>query len=166
MTIKTQITFKDFWNFYLKNFFFKPLPIVAFIVIICYFIKELISAFQNNFKNWISLTVLLVIFLFVIFFGFKTYLTTKKAFNSNKKIQENNIYNFTTEKIHIKGETFESEFNWSSAYKLVEIKDWFLIYHSAQVMNMVPKKYFTKEQILEFRNIIKSTGVKAKLRKD
>ncbi|WP_415328309.1 YcxB family protein [Chryseobacterium sp. MMS23-Vi53] len=75
-------------------------------------------------------------------------------------------YTFTDENIYTKGETFEGDFTWKTVHKVKENKEWFLIYQSAQVMNMVPKKYFTKYQISELRNIIKTNNVKAKLRND
>jgi hypothetical protein len=94
----------------------------------------------------------------------RTYFSLKNVFYSNKQIQESISYTFTNESIYTKGETFDGDFTWDTVYKVKENKDWFLIYQSAQVMNMVPKKYFAKEQILELRNIIKSNNVKAKLR--
>ncbi|ROI06464.1 MULTISPECIES: YcxB family protein [unclassified Chryseobacterium] len=165
MTVTTKIAFKDFWSFYWKNFLLKPLPMIAFIVLIAYFIKQLINAFEYGF-NWISVLIPLIFPLFVVFFIFKAYSTSKKAFLSNKKIQEENTYTFTPEKIVIKGETFESEYSWNSIYQIRELKDWFLIYQSLQVMNMVPKKDFTREQVSELRSIITNNGVKAKLRND
>ncbi|KMQ69535.1 hypothetical protein ACM39_00245 [Chryseobacterium sp. FH2] len=90
----------------------------------------------------------------------------KKVFYSNKNIQECIFYTFTNETIHTKGETFEGEFHWNTVYKVKENTDWFLIYQNAQIMNMIPKKFFTKNQILELRNIIKNNKVKSKLRND
>lgn len=165
MTIKTQITYKDLLKFYFKNFFFKPLPIIASIIIVCYFIKEIVIAFQNHFENWKSFIAVLI-FLAFISFGLKFYLTVKKGFKSNKILQEQHIYTFMSEKIHIKGETFESEFNWSSIHKIIEVDDWFVVYQSAQLMNMISKRNLTNEEVLEFRNIVKKSGVKAKLKKD
>ncbi|MEC3875917.1 YcxB family protein [Chryseobacterium salviniae] len=104
---------------------------------------------------------LLVFFLFIMI---RTYFSVKNIFYSNKKIQENISYIFTDEKICMEGETFSEDFTWNSVYKVNENKEWFLIYHNAQTMNMVPKKYFTKEQLSELRDIIRKNNVKAKLR--
>lgn len=94
----------------------------------------------------------------------RTYFSLKNVFYSNKQIQETIFYTFTNESMNTKGETFEEDFSWNTVYKVKENNDWFLIYQSAQTMNMIPKKFFTKEQITELRNIIKSNNVKAKLR--
>ncbi len=104
--------------------------------------------------------------ILILFMVIRSYFSVRFAFSSNKNIQESITYTFTDEKIRIQGETFEEEISWSSIYKVKENKDWFLIYQSAQVMNMVPKKFLTKEQISALRRIIKSNKVKAKLGED
>lgn len=101
-----------------------------------------------------------VVFVFMIVRG---YFRLKKAFLSNQRIQEEIVYTFTDEKVFAKGETFESDFLWSSVFRVKENKDWFLIYQSKTTMNMIPKKYFAENEVLELRNLIKHIGVKAKL---
>lgn len=101
-----------------------------------------------------------VVFVFMIVRG---YFRLKKAFLSNQRIQEEIVYTFTDEKVFAKGETFESDFLWSSVFRVKENKDWFLIYQSKTTMNMIPKKYFAENEVLELRNLIKHSGVKAKL---
>lgn len=96
----------------------------------------------------------------------RTYFSLKNVFYSNKQIQETIYYTFTNESISTKGETFDADFTWNTVHKVKENKDWFLIYQSAQTMNMIPKKNFAKDQIFELRNIIKNNDVKAKLRND
>jgi hypothetical protein len=110
-----------------------------------------------------ALIWLAIIFLFIII---RSFLRLRFAFHSNKKIQENISYTFTHEKIRTEGETFDGDFSWNTVYKVKENREWFLIYQSAQTMNMIPKKYFTKNQVSELRSIIKNSGVKSSLRKD
>lgn len=102
----------------------------------------------------------------LIFITVRSYFRLKNAFYSNKKIQEEIIYIFDQEKINTRGETFEGDFSWKTIYRVRENKDWFLIYQSKTTMNMIPKKYFTKSQIQELRNLIQKNNVKAKLRND
>ena len=104
--------------------------------------------------------------ILLLFMVIRSYFSVRFAFSSNKNIQESITYTFTDEKISIEGETFDEDFAWNSVYKVKENKDWFLIYQSAQIMNMVPKKFFTKEQVSALRRIIKTNKVKAKLRED
>jgi len=160
MTVKTHITFKDFLMFHLRNslirFIIYPIIISAFLSI------NLYNA-ENDSREFLRL-ITICILIFFMFMIVRTYFSLKNVFYSNKQIQESISYTFTNESIYTKGETFEGDFTWDTVYKVKENKDWFLIYQSAQVMNMVPKKYFTKDQISELRNIIKSNNVKAKLR--
>ena len=105
-------------------------------------------------------------FICIVSIFILTMVRLRKAYFSNKRFQENLSYTFTNEKIHTKGETFEEEFIWSSVYSVNENKNWFMIYLSSYLMKIIPKKDFTKEQISELRNIIRSNQVKAKLRND
>lgn len=162
MTVKTLITFKDFLIFNLKN---SLLRIIVFpIIALIFFGINYFNTDNDNREFMESASIwLMVFFVFIII---RTYFSVKNIFNSNKKIQEVISYTFTDEKIRTEGETFDGDFTWNSVYKVKENKDWFLIYQSAQTMNMVPKKFFTKDQISGLRDIIRQNKVKAKLRND
>lgn len=162
MTVKTLITFKDFLIFNLKNSLIRIIvfPIIALI----FFGINYYNADHDNREFMESASIwLMVFFAFIII---RTYFSVKNIFNSNKKIQEVISYTFTDEKIRTEGETFDGDFTWNSVYKVKENKEWFLIYQSAQTMNMVPKKFFTKDEIAELRDLIRQNKVKAKLRND
>lgn len=162
ITVSTHITFKDFLMFNVKNSLTRilvfPLLALAFFVVKQFMEESDERDILGSASMWF-----LVVFIFIIV---RSYFRLKNAFYSNKKIQENISYTFTNENILNKGETFEGEFGWDSVYKVKENKEWFLIYQSAHVMNMIPKKYFAKNQISELRNIIRNSHVKAKLRSD
>ncbi len=162
MTVETRIVFKDFLLFNLKNSLIRIIifPIIALI----FFGINYYNTDNDNREFMESASVwLLIFFVFIII---RTYFSVRKIFYSNQMIQENISYTFTNENIQSKGETFDSEFAWNTVYKMKEKKDWFLIYQTAQIMNMVPKKFFTKDQILEFRNIVKNNKIRSKLRND
>jgi hypothetical protein len=162
ITVKTHITFKDFLIFNVKNsltriFIFPSLALVFFVV--KHFMEE---SDERDLLGSASMWFL-VVFVFIVI---RSNFRLKNAFYSNKKIQETISYTFTNESVQNRGETFEGEFSWNSVFRVKEKKEWFLIYQSAHVMNMVPKKDFTKDQILELRNMITGNQVKAKLRND
>jgi len=162
MTVKTRIVFKDFLLFNLKN---SLIRIIAFPIIALIFFGVNYYNADNDNREFLESSTIWLLILFVFIF-IRTYFSVKKIFYSNKMIQESISYTFTNENIETKGETFDAEFGWDSVYKVKEKKEWFLIYQTVQVMNMVPKKYFTKDQILKLREIIKNNNVKAKLRND
>lgn len=164
MEIKAKIKFEDYWRFYKKNYLFRYGFIILLFFIPLLFYAEYI--FHDEFETqdlWIYNIILL---LFILFTFYRIYFRTKKAFLSNTRIQENHTYIFSEENIKIKGETFESIFEWKSLYQVKEVKDWFLLYQSSQTMNLVPKKDLTPPQIKELRQLILRNHGKAKLRND
>lgn len=162
ITVKTHITFKDFLMFNVKNSLTRIL-IFPSLALIFFVIKHFMEESDERDLLGSASMWFLIVFVFIVI---RSYFRLKNAFYSNKKIQETISYTFTDENVLNKGETFEGEFGWNTVYRVKEKKEWFLIYQSAHVMNMVPKKYFTKEQISELRNIIKNNHVEAKLRND
>lgn len=162
ITVKTHITFKDYLNFNIKNSLSR---IIIFSSILLVFFGLNLFTVESDTKELLKSASLwfALVFIFLIARG---YFRLKRAFHSNKKIQEEITYTFSDEKIHTKGDTFDGDFTWNTIYRVKENKDWFLIYQSKMTMNMVPKKYFTNHQIVELRNLIKKNNVKAKLRND
>ncbi|MFL9833496.1 YcxB family protein [Chryseobacterium terrae] len=162
ITVKTHIIFRDFLNFNIKN----SLPrIIIFSFIILLFLGLNFYNTENDTQNILKSASIWFAAAFV-FIIIRSYFRLKNAFYSNKKIQEEIIYTFDDEKVQTKGETFEGDFAWNTVYRIKETKDWLLIYQSKTTMNMIPKKNFTQNQIVELRNIIEKNNVKAKLRKD
>lgn len=162
MTVKTHITLKDF----LKFNFRKSLPrmIIFSVIILVFFILNLQNSSQES--DEILKQAILWFFVVFVFMAVRSYFRLKNIFLSNKRIQEEISYTFTGEKVFAKGETFETDFLWTSVYRIKEDKDWFLIYQTKTVMNMIPKKYFNENEILELRNLIRNSGVKTKLKND
>ena len=162
MTVKTQITFKDFLMFHIKSSLLR-LAVFLLILLLFFIIKESVDGSTE--KDLLQ-SVPLWFAILILFIAIRSFFSVRFAFNPNKNIQESITYIFTDNKIRMVGETFDEDVAWSSIYKVKENKDWFLIYQSAKVMNMVPKKFFTKGQVSELRNMIKINHVKAKLRND
>jgi len=162
MTIETRIIFKDFLIFNLKNSLIRIIvfPIIALI----FFGINYYDADDTN-RDFLESTALWLL-IFFIFIIIRTYFSVRKTFFSNTMIQETIFYTFTNGYMYSEGETFDAEVGWESVYKIKEKRDWFLIYQNAQVMNMVPKKFFSKDQITELRNIIKNNKVRSTLRND
>lgn len=162
MTVRTQITFRDFLMFHIKSSLLR-LIVFLLILLVFFIIKESVDGSTE--KDLLQ-SVPLWFAILILFIAIRSFFSVRFAFNSNKNIQESITYIFTDNKIRMVGETFDEDVPWSSVYKIKENKDWFLIYQSAKVMNMVPKKFFTKDQVSELRNMIKTNNIKAKLRND
>lgn len=162
MTVRTQITFKDFLMFHIKSSLLR-LAVFLLILLLFFIIKESVDGSTE--KDLLQ-SVPLWFAILILFIAIRSFFSVRFAFNSNKNIQESITYIFTDNKIRMVGQTFDEDVPWSSIYKIKENKDWFLMYQSAKVMNMVPKKFFTKDQVSELRNMIKTNNIKAKLRND
>lgn len=113
-----------------------------------------------------SLMYVMVILLIMIWIPIRTRQKIKKDFESNRTLQEEITYQFSNEKIVIIGETFHSEVSWTTIFKIIELKEWFMFYQGNNAVNLIPKKNFTVEEKYGLRNIITSHDIKSKLRKD
>ena len=94
---------------------------------------------------------------------YSVYRSSAKNFNSNHQIQERIEYNFTDDILITTGESFHSERDLKKAFKIIETNDFFLIYESAGIFNMIPKKSMSLNEINELRDILRKiniTGIK------
>ena len=162
MKIEAKLSFKGYLKLVAYLTVKKPLMIIlmAFIALFlidtaCYFLgfREHLPYFGLSFSLFC-----IVVYPLLIYFN------TKKNFYSNKRLQEKIGYEFSNEKIIVSGETFTTEMDWSKIYRVVELKSWVLIYQSIQTANIIPKESFNG-CLDEFREIVKSSGVKSKLKK-
>lgn len=158
MKIETKIEFKDYLDWNIQLILRKPIVFISPVIILI-----LVFFNINEFNFYLYLIVLAGI---LIWAPFKIFHKIKKDFYSNPTLQESITYNFSSDKIQIFGETFESEFSWSTINRIIETKNWFTIYQSSNIANLIPKKNFTQQQIIELRNIITQNNVKSRLRKD
>lgn len=83
------------------------------------------------------------------------YRNTKKNFKSNQRIHERIVYEVTPDFLKITGETFSSALQWPTTYKILETRDFFMIYGSRQVANLIPKKSMTVDEVTELREILR-----------
>lgn len=163
MKVKTKIEFRDYLSWNIQMILRKPIMLVFPIAItfILFNNIDLILSFDI-----FSLIYVLVVLLIIIWTPIKTRQKIKNDFESNKSLQEEITYQFSNEKIEITGETFHSEVSWTTVFKVIELKDWFMIYQGNNAVNLVPKKNFTQQQKHELRNLISYLNIKSKFRKD
>ncbi|MDR1403770.1 MAG: YcxB family protein [Tannerellaceae bacterium] len=152
MEIETKLEFKDYRKLVFictyRNLIIIVLTLVFFIICIWNF----------NIASLLSFLLYFSILQIIIHFS------AKKHYTTNKALQEKIIYEFTDDKILIKGETFYSEFYWEKIYLIEELKDFILIYQSNSTANIISKKSFGN-QIKEFRNSVKHKSIKTKFLK-
>jgi hypothetical protein len=65
----------------------------------------------------------------------------------------------------MKGETFSNHLPWEQFHSIVETKDFFLVKAAEATANVLPKRVFSAEDIVEFKNMVASvTGPKVSLK--
>lgn len=120
------------------------------------------TLFMFELSSEIELFNLVIGLLLFLFNPISLYFGARKMYRlPQSRISEALTYTFTSEQLSIKGETFTSEMTWSKLYKVVETKNWMLIYQNKGMANVLPKSAISAE-LPEIRRIIGLTGIKYK----
>jgi hypothetical protein len=163
MMVETKLDFKKYLWFLFGKTYQKPLMIfltvcglTIFITSGLYFLGIKIP-FEDPpyFQVWFGLFLLLIL-------PYVIHRSARRNFSSRGKLQEKIIYEFTEERIIVTGETFKSEIDWSKIYRIVELKNWILIYQNKISAYFLPKESFGKN-LDEFRNLVKNKVTRYRL---
>ena len=98
---------------------------------------------------------------FIGYLPFSIWYSAKRNFLTQGILQEKLIYDFTTDKIKITGETFNTELDWAKVYKVVELKNWIQIYQSRLIFNLISKESLDVK-LKDFRELMKEKNIKMK----
>lgn len=165
MIIKTKIEYEDYRKLLFTLTYKKVSTIVITIVGTFFILFQLLAYFLISTYE-IDLAPLLVGCGMVLLFPIAIIVSSKRNFYSNQLLQEEMEYEFTEEQMKIKGESFSSEVQWNKTNRIIEIKDWFLIFQSKISANLIPKKNLSEKEINEIKTIFsKQKGIKLKLKK-
>lgn len=100
--------------------------------------------------QYITLLLIAVIQPTVIF------TTILRNYYSSNHLRETLDMDLTEDKIKIRGESFYMEILWPKIYKIVEKKNWFLVYQNNLSAILIPKKKLSVEQIKQIQEILGS----------
>ena len=165
MIIETKLDFKRYIRLMYTLTYRKPIMIFLTIVGFTMFIGSIFYFLGFNVPVDSPPYFQIVFGFFIIaILPFSIYRGGKKNFSTNGRLQEKIIYEITDEKIKQIGETFNSDMDWTKIYKILELNDWILIYQNRQIANLITKDSFG-DNLYDFRELVKSKGIKAKLRK-
>jgi len=92
----------------------------------------------------------------VLGFPILIYFNVKRDFYSNKSLREEISYEFGEKGFRQTGETFSAEVNWNSVFKIVELRNWILIYQSKMLMCPIHKESFDTDQLKDFKALTKN----------
>jgi YcxB-like protein len=136
------------------------LSIVGFLMFIMSFLYFL--DYEIPFNKPPYFQILFGLFIIAVL-PFTIYRNAKKNFSTHGILQETIIYEFTDDKIKMIGESFNSEMDWTKIHKIVELKNWILIYQNRQIANVIPKESFG-DNLSGFKLLAKSKGIETKFK--
>ncbi len=169
MKIKYKISQKEYIRLMYFLAYRRPVVIVTLLLgfYLIYLDVKIIMSGQLNFIPISSIVFNISILLGAfILYPLWYYYKFRKDYKTNKVISLETTSIFKEDIIQDVGESFTVELAWKNIYKVEELKNWFLFYHSKSTYGFCPKRVMTKEQISELRNMIKANHIKAKLRND
>lgn len=167
MTIKTKISFKQYVKLLYGLTYKKPIMIV--ILCVAFAMMTWITAYYLNFLpvpkptyyQYLTLILITAVQPLVIFW------TVKRNYESSSHLKEKLEIEFTDKEIKITGDSFYTELTWAKTYKVVELKDWFMIYQNTLSAILIPKKSFLLNQNEEFKQmLISNPAIDLHLKKD
>ena len=165
-SITQKINSKDytrliFWLLY-KNIgiilvsILASLSLIAFIIQFIIFPKELMDADDKSYAMFvIFMAILLPLF---------TYISSKRGFKSNQKIQEETTTEFSEQGVNQHGESFHTNYTWEKIYRVRIIPGWLLVYHSRVGFNPIRLTIDDKSNIESLKEFLKSSNFKIKLK--
>lgn len=161
ISIKPSFVFKDYFKVYLYLYINRPYFYVVTSVIILVVSVNLYG--QIYYGNPIQTIPILIAVAYPIFLLFFIYSQTKKIL-SNEKLKENISIEFNTEYMEDKGESFHMRYFWKDILKIVEKRNWFLIYVNKDNAKVIRKADLKENQYQELKNIFNSLDIKKKLK--
>lgn len=159
--VSTQLTFDDFkrYNFYLlyRNKAMWILRIIGGIIIL-FAIMALFSDAPSLIDIFTSLLMGLILIgvspLMILLFA-------KRNFSSNKELREPIAYEFDEQFVSSSNAYAQTKTPWSNFFKVAVTKNWLVLYRSRQTANIIPRRYFTQQQIETIKQHVLSNKVKA-----
>lgn len=152
--LNTQLTLDDYikGSFHLtySNRVIKISVGVGIFILLSFLSVLSINAFTEF--PWFQLTIGLYL---TIGLPISVYFSAKKNYNKHPRIKESIQYVFDNETFYSKGESFEATLTWDKIYKITESENFIFIWHSQQVANIIPKRYFKEGEFDAFKQIVK-----------
>src|SRR5436190_15709847 len=155
MKIRTQITFIEYLKLLYGLIYRKPIMIfIIFIDVIMIawigsYYLNLLTIPKPKIYQYITLILISIVQPLVIFN------IIWRNYKSSNHLTEPLEIEFTKSEIKMQGRSFYTEIKWENIFKIVEHKNWFLIYQNTLSAIVIPKNDFQKGELDEFIRIVK-----------
>jgi hypothetical protein len=162
VTILTQLTLQDFvsanYALLLQKKSTKLLLLVAMLMIL---LPAILAITGTAPYNWIQSLIGIGLIGFYIL---SSYLTARKNYQSIPGISEPLTYEFSNDKLVCIGPASSSESDWTKVHRVSETKNCLLIWRSSQVVNVLPKRNITADQLNAIKEMVRLNKVKNNLK--
>ena len=94
-------------------------------------------------------SVMFFLFAFGLLMPLFIYFNARKSYATTKHLQYPTNYTFSDEGISLNSEYVQSKASWATIHKVLELKQWFILYTSTNVGYLIPKKSFVSEEEMQ-----------------
>ncbi len=165
MKIETKLVKKEYLKLLFYWFYSKPSVISISIVGLLMFSFSLLYFIGFNIPFGNKPYFQLIFGGLIIFYiPLLVFITVNKSFSSKGKLNEKIIYDFSEQKYSVVGESFKSESLWNDYHLVKETNNWFVLFQNKILIYAIPKASL-EDNLSEFRNLIRNSKVKSKLKK-
>ena len=161
--IEPNYTAKEYLEFTYKNLFAKWSVKLIILYALVLLIVDLVYLFQTSdfivFSNGIP--IFNIIFPIIVFIAFPLfiYLLLKKALHNDVKLGKT-VFIFNKDYFRTKKELSDVKKPWNLYTSIVETKDNFLLKQNKNQTDFLPKRFFSDQQIIDFRELIQTLDIK------
>ncbi|GAA4319248.1 hypothetical protein GCM10023149_17850 [Mucilaginibacter gynuensis] len=163
MKIQFKLDFKEFLKLQYLLTYRKPRTIIITslgVLLLAYSILCLTGNWNDE-----APYMALIVGVYTVLLPLIIYLSVKRSFSNNARLQEIMSYEFTDKSIRVTGESFNAEYSWEKTHKVWELNNWILIYQNSRSASVIPKSSFSDTQLWDFKYMVKNVpGLKAKLK--
>lgn len=162
--IKPNFIFKDYLRVNLFLEIKKPFNFIIIPVCLLFLIIDIIYMIKGS-KSFIELLYFpdVVFILLPLVKYFSIYKFTKTSL-SNNKLKENIFIKFKNEYFEELGDSFNMKYFWKDIFKIVEQKEWFLIYIDKKHAKVIRKADLKDNQYNELKELFSSLPIKKSLK--
>ena len=162
--VKPHFVFKDYFRANLFLAVNKPFFYIIFLLTVFFLSFDIYYMIQGS-KSFIELlyfpdAIFSLLPIIIVFTVFKQ----TKARLSYVKLKENIFIKFNNEYLEDVGESFNMKYFWKDIFKIVEKKDWFLIYIDKKCAKIIRKADLKDNQYNEVKELFSSLNIKKSLK--
>lgn len=111
-----------------------------------------------------TISLVIIIFGFIVFLYIAKNLIPKRHYESNKLIQQEMQYTFNLEGIQSSSERITVKILWNEVFKVYLSKDFLVLFLSNMTVWIIPKIHIASNQIVKLEDIIREKVSKKKVR--